>query len=78
MVSGLELGMASEMASVRSEMVTGMVLELELEKVSGMPSESKFIGHICFEEIHDVLLAPLVLCLLFLFETDVIADMDEC
>jgi hypothetical protein len=46
--------MASEMASVRSEMVAGMVSELEIEKASGMPSESKLIGYICFEEIHDV------------------------
>jgi len=40
------------MASVRSEMVTGMVSELE--KASGTPSESKLIGHGCFEEIHVV------------------------
>jgi hypothetical protein len=76
MDSGLELGMASEMDSVRSEMVAGMVLELQ--KASEMPLESKLIGHICFEEIHDVSLAPLLLCILFLFETDVIALLEEC
>jgi hypothetical protein len=27
---------------------------IELEMVSGMPSGSKLIGHVCFEEIHDV------------------------
>jgi len=58
MVSGLELGMASETASVQLEMVSGMVTEmvseLEMEKSSGMPSESKLIGHVCFEEIHNV------------------------
>jgi len=31
-----------------------MVSELEMEKASGMPSESKLIGHVCFEEIHNV------------------------
>ena len=46
--------MASEMASVLTEMVTDMVLELELEKASGMQSESELIGHVCFEEIHVV------------------------
>jgi len=53
-VSGLELGMASEIASVLSEMVARMVSGLEQEKASGMPSESKLIGHIRFEEIHAV------------------------
>jgi len=43
MVSELELGMASEMPSVRSEMVVGMVSELHMEMASGMPSESKLI-----------------------------------
>ena len=43
--------MASEMVL---EMVAGMVSELELEMASGMPSESKLIGHVCFEEIHNV------------------------
>jgi len=54
MAPGLELGMASEMASVRKEMVTGKVSELELEMASGMQSESKVIGQVCFEEIHNV------------------------
>jgi hypothetical protein len=37
-------------------MVSGMVTEMvsEVEKASGMPSESKLIGHVCFEEIHVV------------------------
>jgi hypothetical protein len=52
MNSGLELGMASEMAAVHLEIVPGTVSELE--NASGMPWESKSIGHICFEEIHDV------------------------
>ena len=63
--SGMDSGIASEMDSVRSEMVAGMVSELEMEKASGMPSESTLIGHICFEEIHDVWLATLLLCLRF-------------
>jgi hypothetical protein len=46
--------MDSEMASVLTEMVRKMVLELEQEKPSGMPSESKLIGYVCFEEIHIV------------------------
>jgi hypothetical protein len=49
---GLELGMASEMAAIRSEVVTGMLSELE--KASGMPSESKLIGLVSSEEIHVV------------------------
>jgi len=56
MASGLELGMASEMASICSDMVseivTGMVSELGM--ASGMPLESKLIVHACFEEIHAV------------------------
>ena len=45
--------MASEMAVVESERVSGMVNEMisELEKASGMPSEMKLIGHVCFKEI---------------------------
>jgi len=43
--------MASEM---ESEMVPGVVLELEMEKASGMPSESELLGQVCFEEIHNV------------------------
>jgi hypothetical protein len=52
MNSGLELGMASEMAAVRLEIAPGMVSELK--NASGMPWASKSIGHICFMEIHDV------------------------
>ena len=63
---------------ISAEMVTEIVLELELEMASGMPLESKSIGHICFEDIHNVWLAPLLLCLLFLFEMDVIAIPEEC
>ena len=53
MISGLELGTAIEMALVASEMVTGMVSELELEIQLGKPSESKLIGQVSFKEIHD-------------------------
>jgi hypothetical protein len=42
------------MASARSEMVAGMVSELEMDNASGMRSESKLIGHISFEDIHNV------------------------
>ena len=52
MASGFELGMALDMALVRSEMVTVMVSELE--KAFGLPSETKLIGHVCFEEICNV------------------------
>jgi hypothetical protein len=52
MDSGLELAMASEMASVLSDMVTAMVLELE--QASGVLSESKLIGHVCLKENHAV------------------------
>jgi len=58
MNSELKLQMSSEVVSVKSEMVSemvaNMVLELEMEKGSGLPSESKLIGHICFKDIHDV------------------------
>jgi len=43
MASGLQLGMASEMASVRLEMIAGKVSEFEMEMASGMSSESKLI-----------------------------------
>ena len=45
MVSGLEF-----------EMVLGMVMDMisELDMALGMPSESKSIGHVCYEEIHTV------------------------
>jgi len=43
MVSGLVSGM-----------VAGMVSELDVEMALGMPSESKLIWHVCFEEIHNV------------------------
>jgi hypothetical protein len=48
-----------------TEMVSELEMVLDMEKASGMPSESKLIGHVCFEEIHNVSLAPLLLCLLF-------------
>jgi hypothetical protein len=63
MASGLESGMASEMASVRLQMVTELVSEQE--KALGMPSESKLIWHVCFKEILIISLAPLLFCLLF-------------
>jgi len=37
-----------------SGLVTEMVSEWELEMASGMLSDSKLIGHICFEGIHVV------------------------
>jgi hypothetical protein len=43
MVSASEIGMASEMAFVRSEKVAGMVSELEMGMALGMLSESKLI-----------------------------------
>jgi hypothetical protein len=48
--------MATEMALLQSDIVLGIVTAMvsELEKASVMPSESKLIGHICFEEIHIV------------------------
>jgi hypothetical protein len=49
MPSGLKLVMESKMVL---EIVTENVVELEM--ASGMPSESKLIGHVCFEEIHIV------------------------
>ena len=48
------MGMPSEMASARSEMVAGMESELHMEMALGMPSECNVIGHFCFEEIHDI------------------------
>jgi hypothetical protein len=48
------MGMPSEMAWARSEMVAGMVSELHMEMALGMPSECNVIGHFCFEEIHDI------------------------
>jgi len=75
--SGLELGMAWELASVRSEMVTEMVLELQM--ASGMRSESKLIdwarffrGDLC------CLIGSSSLLLTVLFETDEIAVLEEC
>ena len=63
MASGLELGMALEMASICTamvlEMVAGVVSELEI--ASEMPSERELIGHPCFEGIHAVGLAPLLI-----------------
>jgi len=72
MASGMALGMASElqlwinskMASVCSILVAGTVSVLEMEKASGMPSDSKLIGHLFFKEIHIVWLASLLICLL--------------
>jgi hypothetical protein len=43
MASGLALGMPSEMASVCSEIVSGMKSEQEMELASGMVSETKLI-----------------------------------
>jgi len=63
--SELDSGMAPEMASVHSEMVAGKVSEFET--ASGLPLESKLIGHICFEEMHDVWLAPLLIGLRFVW-----------
>jgi hypothetical protein len=44
----VQQGFDSEMALVCSEMVTGMVSELELEMASAMPPESNLIWHFCF------------------------------
>jgi len=58
MASGLESRMASEMTSICMQMVsgivTGLVSSLKLGKGWGMPSESKLIGHVYFEEIDNV------------------------
>jgi hypothetical protein len=35
-------------------MVVGMVSELEIQMLSGMPLESKFLRHISSVEIHDI------------------------
>jgi len=42
------------MASLRTEMVVGMVLGLELQKALGMPSEIILIGRNCFEVIQNI------------------------
>jgi hypothetical protein len=42
------------MALVRSEIVMGIVAELEMEMALGMPLANKLIGHVCLEEIHNV------------------------
>jgi hypothetical protein len=52
MVLGLEFGMVFEMVNICSEMVAGMVSQLEM--ASGMPVESKLIGHVYFKEIHNL------------------------
>ena len=56
MTTGLELLMASE-----------MILQIvsEMQMASEMESESKLIGHVSFQEIGDVWLCPLFLCLRF-------------
>jgi hypothetical protein len=61
-------------------MVSGIFTEkvLDLAMTSGMLWESKLIGHVCFEEIQIVCLAPHLLSLLFLFDSDVIAVLAEC
>ena len=46
--------MATEMAFVRAEMVMGIDSEMELEMLSGMPSEGELIGYLCFKEICNV------------------------
>jgi hypothetical protein len=50
--------MAWEMTSTGIEIVTEMVMEsvseLALEKPSGMLSEIKLIGHLCFQVIYNV------------------------
>jgi len=75
--SELDSGMALEMASVRSEMVTGMVLDLEM--ASWMPSESKLIDWAClFRGDPQCLIGSSSPVFTVLFETDVIAVLEEC
>jgi len=62
------------MASVLSEIVTGMVLELEM--VSGMPLESKVNGK--FVSRRSTMFDWLLCTFVYLsFETDVIAALEE-
>jgi len=58
MASRLEWDIVRDMASLRTEIVVGMVFGLELQKASGMPSESILIGRNCFEVIQNIWLAP--------------------
>jgi len=47
--------MPSEMALICSEKVKEMELELEWDMASWKQLESKLIGHVCVEEIYNVL-----------------------
>jgi hypothetical protein len=55
-----------------------MALELGMEKASEMLSGSKLFGQVCLDEIHIVWLASLLLCLMFLFEMNIIAVLEKC
>jgi len=71
--------MASEMASVRSEMVAGLVTELDMEMASGMPLESKLIDWArLFWGDPRCLIGSSSLLFTGLFQTDVIAVLEEC
>jgi len=81
MVSWLESVMTLEMVSeITVEMASELVpkLESELEIVLGMRLEGQLIWRVCSKEIPNVRLAPLPPCILFLFQMDVIAILEEC
>jgi len=79
MASGLELEMASVMASVRSEIVAGIESVLYLEMASGMPWESKLIDWArLFRGDPQCLIGSSSPLFTVLFETDVIAILEEC
>jgi len=71
MHSGLDLEIDMEMAMEK-------VLELEFEMASGVQSENKLFRHIGLKEIHNTWLAPLLLFYCYVFETDVIAVLEQC
>jgi hypothetical protein len=78
MDSGFQLGRASEMATVHSEMLTEMVSELELEMGSEMPLESKSIDWApLFQGNPYCLTGSSSLVFTVLFEMDVIAILEE-
>jgi hypothetical protein len=54
------------MALLRLDTLAGMLFELELEMALALRSQSILIGYICFQEIHDILLAPLLLWFMLL------------
>ena len=79
MALGLELVMDSESASVYSELVAGMVSEFDLEMASGMLSESKLNDWaLLFRGDPQCVIGSSSPMFTVLFETDLIAILEEC